>query len=478
MQNIFSIDRQSIISAWAWAMIHSVWIGLVFAFLYYAFLQNFSFKSAKVKYGAGITMLLILPIISVSIFINCLPDHIPNTSITYSSNLPLAASHPMVAEPSMVHPTFSSWINDHSNSFFLFWILGMVMMSVRMLIAYAQIERIKTQATCITDRSINEVFKKIYDSSHLQKIVKLASSASIDMPCTLGHIKPIIFLPVSIINQLTVEETYAVIAHEMAHILRKDYLQNLIISFIEIIYFFHPSVWWFSSTLKSLREQCCDEIAVQLGAEKIALSKALVQLEEQQASPLLAMAFSHKHQLLNRIQRLFNPSMKNEFNINRSQAPIIICSLALLLAFTRPEVNDYFHSNKMPLLNAFLWDEKPGTDTTKPKSKIEKISKDNGKDKMELKLKDNKIEELKVNDKVIPPSEYTKYTVETEQLQKELKEIESPAERKGRVRVYNDFDPEIIIKKLDDGDENEEKIISNFFKIFKLIIFDKVAKII
>ena len=167
----------------------------------------------------------------------------------------------------------------------------------------------------------------------------------------------------------------------------------------------HPSVWWFSATLRSLREQCCDDIAIQLGAEKMALSKALVQLEEQTHTPLLAMAFSHKHQLLNRIQRLFNPTMKNEFNIGRSQAPVLLGSLALLLAFSKPIANTV-QANTVPLLHAFLWDEKPVADTTKPKSKIEKITKDNGKEKLELKLKDKKIDELKVNDKVIPPSEY------------------------------------------------------------------------
>ena len=114
----------------------------------------------------------------------------------------------------------------------------------------------------------------------------------------------------------------------------------------------------------------------------------------------------------------------------------------------RPIANTV-QANTVPLLHAFLWDEKPVADTTKPKSKIEKITKDNGKEKLELKLKDKKIDELKVNDKVIPPSEYGKYAEETEELQKELKEIESP-ERRARVKVYSDVDADL----LDNEDHN------------------------
>ena len=440
MQNLIQIDRQSLLTAWTWAMAHTLWIGLVLAFIFYAFLHHFSSTNSKIKYRIGLGLLALLPVSSFIAFLSYLPSSENSTSvITYFSTNTAAFSTP---EQLTFKPAFSSYIYKYSDSLFLIWVIGIVILSIRMLWSYVQVQKLKANAVDIEHGHLKSLFDSIYKKSMLKKSVRLVSSQRIDIPSTVGHIKPIIVLPISIINQLTIEETYAVIAHEIAHIMRTDYLFNLMISCIEVVYFFHPSVWWFSATLRSLREQCCDDIAIQLGAEKMALSKALVQLEEQTHTPLLAMAFSHKHQLLNRIQRLFNPTMKNEFNIGRSQAPILLGSLALLLAFSKPIANTV-QANTVPLLHAFLWEEKPVADTTKPKSKIEKITKDNGKEKLELKLKDKKIDELKVNDKVIPPSEYSKYAEKTEELQKELKEIDSP-EGRARVKVYSDMDADLL----------------------------------
>lgn len=437
MENSILMDRQSLLTAWTWSMAHSLWIGLVLAFIFYAFLQQFASSSSKTKYRVGLGLLTVLPVSSLILFIYYLPSAESGESvITYFSTNSVSNANALDSPP---NPVLSSFINEYSNSLFLFWVVGMAMLSIRMLWSYVQIQKLKLSCVDINQDHLNSIFNTIYKRSLIRKTVRLVSSVMLEIPSTVGHFKPIIVLPVSILNQLTIEETYAVIAHEMAHIIRKDYLFNLLISCVEVFYFFHPSVWWFSATLKSLREQCCDDIAIQLGAEKMALSKALVQLEEQNHTPLLAMAFSHKHQLLNRIQRLFNPTMKNEFNIGRSQAPVLIGSLALLLAFSKPIVNKV-NANTIPLLTSFLWNEKPVADTTKPKSKIEKITKDNGKEKLELKLKDKKIDELKVNDKVIPPSEYSKYAEKTEELQKELNEIEGP-ERYTRGKVYRDFIP-------------------------------------
>ena len=52
----------------------------------------------------------------------------------------------------------------------------------------------------------------------------------------------------------------------------------------------------------------------------MALSKALITLEEQTRRTLFAMAFSHKNQLLHRIQRLFDIKSTNEFTMSRGQA--------------------------------------------------------------------------------------------------------------------------------------------------------------
>ncbi|MEP7266769.1 MAG: M56 family metallopeptidase [Saprospiraceae bacterium] len=445
-------DKQVLLTAWTWALIHSMWIGLVLAFMFYSFLRYYSGLPAKMKYAVGICLFTVLPISTFTIFIyNLLKGSIPEV-------LNINAAPGRLIEPVIINASTAvnlPWVNQisqYSDSIFLVYTIGVIILSLHMMIDYRRVEKLRVTASEISNSTLLSIFNTIYSKSSLCKPVKLVGTSLSQMPATLGYLKPLILMPVSIINQLTIEESYAIIAHEMAHIIRKDYLHNFYLTFIEVLFFFHPSVWWFSSTIKSIREQCCDDIAIRLGAEKIALSQALIRLEEQSPNPVFALAFSQKHQLFNRIQRLYNPNMKNEFNISRSQAPILICSLALLLVLFKPLSNMHFEDNNMSILPAFLWDSRANPDTTKPK--IEKITKDNGKEKIELQLRDKKIEELRVNDQVIAPSDYMKYEEKTEALKKELTELETP-DRRERARVYNDFDPAIAPQWSDDDTDNE-----------------------
>ena len=79
-----------------------------------------------------------------------------------------------------------------------------------------QVQKLKSNAVDIEHGHLKSLFDAIYKKSMIKKSIRLVSSQRIDIPSTVGHIKPIIVLPISIINQLTIEETYAIIAHEIA----------------------------------------------------------------------------------------------------------------------------------------------------------------------------------------------------------------------------------------------------------------------
>jgi beta-lactamase regulating signal transducer with metallopeptidase domain len=59
--------------------------------------------------------------------------------------------------------------------------------------------------------------------------------------------KPLLLLPISVVSGLSPEQVDAVIAHELAHIRRHDYLVNILQSIVETLLFYHPAVWWISS---------------------------------------------------------------------------------------------------------------------------------------------------------------------------------------------------------------------------------------
>ncbi|HET9216333.1 MAG TPA: M56 family metallopeptidase, partial [Terriglobia bacterium] len=96
----------------------------------------------------------------------------------------------------------------------------------------------------------------------------------------------------------------ALLAHELAHIRRHDYLVNILQMVVETLLFYHPAVWWISGRIRHERELCCDDIAVAACGNAVAYARALTQLEKLRAvGPSLAMG-SAGGGLYRRVQRL------------------------------------------------------------------------------------------------------------------------------------------------------------------------------
>ncbi len=129
-------------------------------------------------------------------------------------------------------------------------------------------------------------------------------SALTAVPTLVGWLAPVILLPASAISGLTAEQLEAILAHELAHVRRHDYLVNLLQTLVETLLFYHPAVWWLSRKIRQERELCCDDIAVELCGDRIAYARALATLEERRMDqPSWVMAASGGV-LANRIRRV------------------------------------------------------------------------------------------------------------------------------------------------------------------------------
>jgi hypothetical protein len=108
------------------------------------------------------------------------------------------------------------------------------------------------------------------------------------------------------LTQLPSEQLEALLAHELAHIRRLDWLSNGVQCVIESLLFFHPGAWWLSRRIRQEREHACDDLAVAACGDAIALAEALAQLERHRhPSPRLVLA-AHGGSLMQRITRLLS----------------------------------------------------------------------------------------------------------------------------------------------------------------------------
>jgi len=120
----------------------------------------------------------------------------------------------------------------------------------------------------------------------------------------VGWLRPVVLLPISALTALTPAQIELLLAHELAHIRRNDYLVNLLQTAVETVLFYHPAVWWVSGQIRAEREHCCDDLAVSACGDVVAYANALATLEGLRTSrPTLAVA-ADGGSLLARIKRL------------------------------------------------------------------------------------------------------------------------------------------------------------------------------
>jgi Zn-dependent protease with chaperone function len=97
-------------------------------------------------------------------------------------------------------------------------------------------------------------------------------------------------LPVTALTGLNEVQLSSVIAHELAHIKRFDSLVNLFQIGVETLLFYHPAVWWLNKRIREERENCCDDMAVEVCGNPLTYAHALARLAESQTAPRLMMA--------------------------------------------------------------------------------------------------------------------------------------------------------------------------------------------
>ena len=157
---------------------------------------------------------------------------------------------------------------------------------------------------------------------------RIVESALVDVPSVIGTIRPVVFLPVAALTSLTPDQIEALLAHELAHIRRRDYAVNIAQTVAEALLFFHPAVWWMSARIREEREHCCDDIAVELCGEPVAYASALAELAAWRTRELALSLGAADGALLARVRRILRPA---DTDVPRAASAPIVLALGLML---------------------------------------------------------------------------------------------------------------------------------------------------
>jgi D-alanyl-D-alanine endopeptidase (penicillin-binding protein 7) len=143
----------------------------------------------------------------------------------------------------------------------------------------------------------------------ISRTVRLRIVDHIASPITAGWWRPVVLLPSSLLTGMPPDLLEALLAHELGHVKRCDYLVNLVQNVVETLLFYHPAVWWLSHRVRIERERIADDLAAQrVGERQLAL--ALSELEKRQFSHHNLALAANGGELMTRIKRLLRPAQQ------------------------------------------------------------------------------------------------------------------------------------------------------------------------
>ena len=159
-----------------------------------------------------------------------------------------------------------------------------------------------------TDAALQMAATRLAHGFGVARQVRLRVVQNLASPQTAGFWRPVILVPASLVTGMPADLLAALLAHEMAHIKRHDYVINLAQHAIEVALFYQPAVWWISGRIRAEREQIADDLAARHTGAPRTLARALAELERMQfSSPQLALA-ANGGDLLARVTRLIRPA--------------------------------------------------------------------------------------------------------------------------------------------------------------------------
>jgi beta-lactamase regulating signal transducer with metallopeptidase domain len=160
------------------------------------------------------------------------------------------------------------------------WLVGVALLGLRLALGLAGAELTRRRGRVAAPQAVERAVAELAGCLGIRQSVAVFESAMATVPTLVGWLSPVILLPASAISGLTTQQLEAVLAHELAHVRRRDYLVNLLQTVVETLLFYHPAVWWLSRKIRQERELCCDDIAVELFGDRVAYARALATLEE------------------------------------------------------------------------------------------------------------------------------------------------------------------------------------------------------
>ena len=323
---IINLAGQPWVERLGWTLIHFLWQGALIAALYAIARKSRSTQTRYILACLAMTAMFAAPIATFVLIGAPTPAQTPPLTAPVS-HVPLQAASTTAPLPIYISET---WHEDVMPWLVIAWLAGAMIFWTRLTAGWIVAARMRSMLVRPAPAEWQHKLDQLKTRISVSQPVRLLTSALVEVPTVVGWLRPVILMPIGALAGLPAEHIEALLAHELAHIRRHDYLVNILQSAAEALLFYHPAVWWISTQIRNDRELCCDDVAVAISGDALIYARALANLESyrpQHLSPALA---ANGGSLPDRIARLLGQSR----NSSRTMPGPDILFATLVLAIT------------------------------------------------------------------------------------------------------------------------------------------------
>lgn len=290
---------------------------------------------------------------------------------------------------------------------FIAWLTGTVFFVLKFMMSLGYVHFLSSTSSPLYCQDTYTSFRKICAHYSISDNIRIGENKYIKSPMILGVLKPIVLLPVGIVNQLDIKETEAILAHEVAHYVRKDILVNILQTLVESLFYYHPAIWWISANIRIERENSCDDLAISYMSDHISYAKTLIKMQEfyqNTTNPALALQFNKESFFSQRIKRILNMSQTRYYLKEKIISSVVLIGLVMFFTkdLTGKSSDTHPEKSQQEIIVTV-------SDTMPQKMESIRIQKKTNDKDIKISIENGEVTNLEINGKKIEEKDYDKY---------------------------------------------------------------------
>jgi beta-lactamase regulating signal transducer with metallopeptidase domain len=394
--------------ALVWTILHSIWQFVVIALGMSFLLKMYQNHKSSVRYYISLTSMFVALLTFVLTFMYFYYEG--NGDVTLFPERKIHEVRAIIAQTSVWDQLYA-WIQLYQKPIFLTWALGATLFGLRLTGSMVYVAYLVRSMSPIYHQNVYQTFTQMALHFGIKDSIRIGESKHISSPMILGLIKPVILFPIGMINQLETEEVDSILAHELAHFVRKDIYINVIQTTIEAILYYHPAIWWISANIRVERENCCDEMAISYLGDNIKYAKTLVKMQEIKVNgPSLALNFNNKNSFFsNRIKRILNMAQTRNLLKEKIITTVVLAFLVLFSTKNLTGSQAALQTSMTQQTNQKQIIMQVHTDSLPTGRESIRIQKRTNDQDIKISIEDGKVTELEIDGKKIDEADYDKY---------------------------------------------------------------------